>query len=361
MMARRLGKCGTNERTKQASLSDRERVIFDQLQDDLSRRIFLARKEFTALHYDDFSETHATSHFEQYFFGTNECYCPLEKIRNILETDKCIIYGYGRTGKALLASIHNTCNITAIYDNNAATAQHPPTSLKDFPAFDYIVIAVLVPGFQREIIKELQKLGVDWEKILCPFVIDEENQYFDSDIIQLVPDEVFVDGGCFDFSTSARLLKLNPNVKKIYAYEPDPTNVKLVHKNAKKAGFTNVEIEELAWWKEETSLRFRSWGGASRKDENGTIAVNTKTIDNVVKEEYITFIKMDLEGAELEALIGAKETILRCRPKLAISIYHKPNDYYEIAEYIKSIVPQYRLFIRHYSSVNDDTVLYCVM
>ncbi len=72
-------------------------------------------------------------------------------------------------------------------------------------------------------------------------------------------------------------------------------------------------------------------------------------------------IKMDIEGAELEALKGAKKTIQRDKPKLAICIYHKTEDLWEIPLYIKELVSEYCLYIRHQTFGTGDTVLYAVM
>lgn len=70
---------------------------------------------------------------------------------------------------------------------------------------------------------------------------------------------------------------------------------------------------------------------------------------------------MDIEGSELEALKGAVHTIQRDKPKLAICIYHKPEDMTEIPLYIKSLVPEYKLYVRHHSNCCTETVLYAVM
>ena len=78
-------------------------------------------------------------------------------------------------------------------------------------------------------------------------------------------------------------------------------------------------------------------------------------------EEKVTLIKMDIEGAELQSLKGAKRIIQHDKPKLAICIYHKPEDMVEIPLYIKELVPEYKLYIRHHSSNVSDTVLYAVM
>ena len=67
---------------------------------------------------------------------------------------------------------------------------------------------------------------------------------------------------------------------------------------------------------------------------------------------------MDVEGAELKSLMGARRTITRDHPRLAISVYHTLEDIYEIPCYILSIVPEYKFYLRHYCSRDYETVLY---
>ena len=95
--------------------------------------------------------------------------------------------------------------------------------------------------------------------------------------------------------------------------------------------------------------------------EDGSTVIETRTIDSSVdSRERITFIKMDVEGAELQSLMGAQNTIQRYRPKLAICIYHKREDMTQIPLYIKSLIPDYKLYVRHYSNNVNETVLYAV-
>jgi len=79
-----------------------------------------------------------------------------------------------------------------------------------------------------------------------------------------------------------------------------------------------------------------------------------------LKDENITFIKMDIEGAELNALKGAANIIARLRPKLAISVYHRPNHMIDIPLYLKSLIPDYKLYLRHYSIYPQETILYAI-
>ena len=75
----------------------------------------------------------------------------------------------------------------------------------------------------------------------------------------------------------------------------------------------------------------------------------------------ITFIKMDIEEAELNVLKGAEKLIKTYKPKLAVCVYHKREDIWEIPRLILSYVPEYKMYIRHYSLLKDETALYCVV
>lgn len=81
-------------------------------------------------------------------------------------------------------------------------------------------------------------------------------------------------------------------------------------------------------------------------------------IDSVVGDDKVTFIKMDVEGSELQSLKGAQKTIRKNRPRLAISVYHRPEDLVEIAEYILELNPEYQFILRQYNSNFWETILY---
>jgi len=191
----------------------------------------------------------------------------------------------------------------------------------------------------------------------------DEEQYFDPDFIALGENEVFIDAGCLDLSTSIEFKRHCKHVKKIYAFEPDPQSYQRCLARKREESFSEVELFPFGVWSERTTLYFNATGGgAARVKENGEISISTVPIDEVVDpEDRVTMIKMDIEGSELEALKGARNTIQRDKPKLAVCIYHKPEDMTEIPLYIKELVPEYKLYVRHYSNTASETVLYALM
>lgn len=88
--------------------------------------------------------------------------------------------------------------------------------------------------------------------------------------------------------------------------------------------------------------------------------IQVVALDQYIYHEAPTLIKMDIEGAEQEALVGARKTIQTYRPKLVICLYHKPEDLFEIPLYIKSLNSDYNLYIRQYSNTKYETVCYAV-
>lgn len=189
----------------------------------------------------------------------------------------------------------------------------------------------------------------------------ENNQYFPDDIFIFGENEVFVDGGAYDGDTiEAFLNHTKSKYNYVYAFEPDKANFEklLRHEYEKK-----IQIFNAGLYCESTELRFASnKGGSSKIEANGTDTVSVLKFDDLeLPDRNITFIKMDIEGSELKALQGMKETIKRNKPKLAICIYHKFEDLWELPLYIKSLVPEYKLYIRNYTSYLDEVVLYATI
>ena len=97
--------------------------------------------------------------------------------------------------------------------------------------------------------------------------------------------------------------------------------------------------------------------------ENRNIS-NNEQLKTMIENDYlegrrVSFIKMDVEGAEMDVLKGMKYTIQRYKPKMAVCIYHKYQDIYDITAFLKALVPNYKFYFRHYNSNETECVLFC--
>lgn len=186
-----------------------------------------------------------------------------------------------------------------------------------------------------------------------------ENQYFDDEIINCNEDEVFVDCGAYIGDTIEKYISKYNHFKMIYGYEPDDKNYnKLISSIDIK---NNIKVKNLGLGIKSSKEYYRSSDGASRVSKIPTdTCINVVSLDDDIDED-ITFVKMDIEGQEIKAILGAKNHIKNSSPKLAISLYHIVSDIHKIPKLIMSINDNYKFYIRQYrEDVAWETVLYCI-
>lgn len=184
-----------------------------------------------------------------------------------------------------------------------------------------------------------------------------KEQYFEK-FIKLNEDASFIDAGGFDGETSKLFSKLYPNYKHIFIYEPTTESFEKIIKNLKGVeGIT--AIKKGLWNKTETLIFNDTLGSANKISSLGNTSINVTTIDETV-DKHIDYIKMDIEGAELNALIGAKSFILKYKPNLAICVYHNQKDFIEIPKLVLSFNNKYKVYLRHYTQGVFETVMYFV-
>lgn len=189
-----------------------------------------------------------------------------------------------------------------------------------------------------------------------------ENPYF-NDMIPFGINEVFVDCGAFTGDTILEFAKkVKGNYKKIYAFEPDESNYKILEKTVEENSIKSIELIKKGCWSKKEKFSFKSEGGLSTiNEQRGDFTIEVDSIDNIIQDNIVTLIKMDIEGSELEALHGASKTIRRNKPNLAICVYHKPEDLITIPQYISSLVPEYKFFLRHHQFISWETVIYATI
>lgn len=184
-------------------------------------------------------------------------------------------------------------------------------------------------------------------------------QYFDEKV-ELTEQEVFVDCGAYIGDTAMEFIqRVKGKYRQIYMFEAESSKFGQIHENL--IG-NRYKLYPYGVWSDNRELCFDANGSSASKvsDDGKGIQVEVVALDNVEFEEIPTFIKMDIEGAEKEALLGAKNMISKYHPKLAICVYHRWEDLFELPLLIKEISPSYKLYIRHYSDHFAETVCYAI-
>lgn len=196
--------------------------------------------------------------------------------------------------------------------------------------------------------------------------------YFPDDIIKLSDDEIFVDCGAYTGDSSLEFInKVNRKYRKIYAFEPDVRNLKILNETINSFKIRDMVIIPKGVWNKEESLKFKVHRNGSHMNsfvETGFVSedidicsLDVTSLDEVIDtNEMVSYIKMDIEGSELKALEGAKHIIQRHRPRLAISAYHLKDDIYKIPLYLKSLNPDYKIYFRQHHYISTDLVCYAI-
>lgn len=331
--------------------------VYDHLADDESRYIFRERLLWSA--------TRDPQHIHNVIKTTPE---GREFAQIVDNTYSFAVWGKGIWGQELVNAWRQKC--IGVVDNDRAAwgsdfLGFKVTSPSDFINRNTAKIMLGSRLYWQEMKGEALKLGLQDDDIICAGkVIDQlsKRQYFSLKELPHKEDEVFVDVGCFDGATSRQFAKWSGKFKKIICFEPDERNIPKAQRNLDKLiKEGKVEIINKGAWSEDTTLHFSSLGnGGSALSESGSSSVIVTTIDSALAGENVSFIKMDIEGAEYEALKGARECIIQNKPKLAICVYHKPEDIITLPSLILEMNNEYRFYLRHYSLAAAETVLYAI-
>lgn len=176
-----------------------------------------------------------------------------------------------------------------------------------------------------------------------------------------------VELGSYDGETLRQFIRLCPDYGAAYCFEPDtnllPALEKIQREQAERGG--HVHIIPKGAWSSSTVLNFSGvgteMGDSHILEEQGKMdySIETTTVDEAVGES-VSYMKMDIEGAEMQALWGAEKQIVKNRPTLAVCVYHKNEDILDIWNYLRRLVPSYRFYLRHHMWSGSETVLYAV-
>ncbi len=179
------------------------------------------------------------------------------------------------------------------------------------------------------------------------------------------PGDVIIDGGAAEGDTLGLFLDCCGQDCRLHLFEPTSETFRALEDRIRGLGRAGIRAENKALWSCGATLRFVeefACAHSNRPSDQGGREVQATSLDAYVAENglaRVDLIKLDVEGAELEALKGAAQTIRKFLPKLQVCLYHKPADLWEIPSYLMDLAPEYRMYVGHHSGGSLDTVLYC--
>ncbi len=216
---------------------------------------------------------------------------------------------------------------------------------------------------RREYLTEVRwRLWLDFDGLASPVA---HEQYFPEDLFTWLPDEVLVDCGAYDGDTLKSFLRRRrEGFGEVVALEPDPMNF------AKLADFVSqqdervrnkITLSRFAAAARRGKLYFDATGtAAATVSAAGTLEVDCAPLDEILADRRPTFLKMDIEGAEPDALAGAQEIIRRTTPVLALCVYHQQDHLWRIPLLVRSLSNQYRFFLRPHNEECWDLTCYAI-
>lgn len=341
-----------------------DRVIYDKLQDEESREIYKCRYESYRRQDERLLcglRDIAFSHLDKQPVMRHVSQLELKKGCHVL------LFGLGKYAKYMSHHLFRQGFYVKAYIDNDKTKigndiEGVPVYAAESIAERFAGIPIIITSTYHEsdIYNHLLNLNV-LEDLIYSFGPHIIKNYFKHSFLAPVQNEIYINAGAHNMQTINDFLAFSPDgYKAIYAVEPDRVMADEICAELNRRKMHDVALVRKALWSSNTTLHFSNEGEMMRAEETGNITAKTTTIDDIAQNNHITFITMDIEGAELEALKGAIKTIKTCKPRLAISIYHKLEDICTIPRFIENILPEYRYFIRHMCYGYTETVLYAV-
>jgi FkbM family methyltransferase len=216
---------------------------------------------------------------------------------------------------------------------------------------------LLKDNTSKEIFTKVLNFKISFDlSFMQGFTNNHEAQYFDKELIPKKKEICFVDGGAYVGDTINPIIKHFPDVKKIICIEPNE-----LHLNIAKRDFGHLPFIQFIHCGLSNQKTY-----SSQTEENLSLncnhhyqATQTDTIDNLISQK-VDYIKLDIEGAEENAIEGSKQAILKYHPILAICIYHKASDWYRIPQRVLEIRKDYDIYLRHYMEGIYETVMYFI-
>jgi FkbM family methyltransferase len=215
---------------------------------------------------------------------------------------------------------------------------------------------LLADDKSKEIFEKIINFKISYDlEFMQGFTNDHESQYFDKEIIPEIKNISFVDGGGYVGDTLKEIIKNYPDFEKIYCIEPNALHINIAKRDF--GDIDNIEFINCGLGSEKISSDIKE--EIQNNCAHDYQATNINSLDNLISEK-VDYIKLDIEGAEQSAILGAKESIKKYKPILAVCIYHKAEDWYKVPQLVLSIEKEYDIYLRHYMEGIYETVMYFI-
>ena len=346
-----------------------------------------------------------------------ECYWLHQRVDEF-KGKKYVLFPAGPTGQAFYYTLLNEYGIEAEFfiDNNAKfkgksvcgkPVTYSPWEKNPNFVYEYVVLIPTSPKFYFQIVYQLETAGISaymsmeafcmcqlWRryKAIANVLYDDLSKIsylaaifylctYDNTFIQCIDNHYFalpnfvenncqiiVDAGAYVGDTLEEYVKRGTEGVKIYAFEPYDKAITALERRVRRLksewmlNKDDITIVPAGVGAETKKISFSQGGNPTmiKPNKHGNLELPVYSLDDYFKgKEPFTLLKADIEGGEMDMLIGAKEIIQKVKPKMTLCIYHSPSDFARIIEYVKTLVPEYRLAVRNHYPDHKDTTLYC--
>ena len=223
------------------------------------------------------------------------------------------------------------------------------------------VYALLSDEHSKKLFENLLDYRIKKELNLVQHPQNVNVQYFPEDIPIAFPTMEFIDCGAYNGDTLMQIVRKNIPLRSFIAFEPDIENINNLSNNLREHVSAAGVVMPCGVWHRSEQLRFSGGtGSSSHISDIGEDIIQAVAMDDVILNQSVNFIKMDIEGAEIQALMGAEKLIKTYQPILAISAYHKHDDLWTIPLLIQDWQLDYKFFLRVYEYNGFELVYYAI-
>jgi FkbM family methyltransferase len=294
---------------------------------------------------------------------------PILGINSLDPQNDVVVVAVGKHSEIIRSQIKEAgfrvgINLSEFFYSLASSIQPEKNYLSDLKKnrFEWLKLGIiLVDKKSRQVLESIVNHRLTLDTAYLAALNDKSaKQWFDPEIISPNPEAIFVDCGAYDGDTAEDFYHFNGNsAKKIYAFEIDP---EIASRASKRLEF----IEQACVFSQGVADKAKTMyfhrtgithGNVSNALTEEAEVVSLVAIDELIKDK-VTYLKFDVEGAESSALIGAQQQIRENIPIIGIAVYHKASDIWSLPNQISSIKKSYRFYLRHYTDVSFESVVY---